>query len=407
MVLRAAASLLAIAWASAASAQTSTGTAGDRSAPEATAGTIGEVVVTAQRRSERLVDVPISVSIVSAAAIERAGGATIENITKVTPGPYLQRAVYGLSPTFRGVGSTLAASSGEQNIAMYVDNIYYPVPTGNIFDLGSVSDIEVLKGPQGTLFGRNATGGALLLRTLDPGFTTQGRVNLTYERFDQVRASAYLNMPLSDTVAVNGSVAYRYSEGHVRDLKTDDITNGGDSLTVRAKVLFQPTDDFSLVLTAAHAELDDGSGGVFQTQTPAPLLLLAGGGPIATDRWHSSMATDFFIRTKTDELSARAKLDTAAGTISSYTAFLRNELDALSDLSGSYLPQNVLVSVRTKTISQEVNFASKADQPLTYVVGLYYFRNRPRVPQLLQNGVPLFNTQSKTDSVAAYVDGAY
>jgi iron complex outermembrane receptor protein len=424
-------SMVAIAWASAAFAQNSSPVApapqeptpaahGETVVPMPTrpdTSDVNEIIVTAQRRSERLVDVPISVATASPADLERAGPTSLENLTKVTPGVYFQRAAYGLSPTVRGIGSTLPASAGEQNVALYVDEIYYPTPTGNVFDLASVAGVEVLKGPQGTLFGRNATGGAILIRTLDPDFVSAGRFNLSYERFNQVRASAYVNVPVNDKVAVNASVAYRYSEGYVHDLRSGDITDQGKSFTARGKLLLKPTDSFSVIFVAAHADFSDPTGTIVENLQPAPLITVASGGPIATDRLHSSTATDQFLKTSSDEYSARAKLDTGAGTVSSFTAFLRNKLDARSDLTGSYLdipslPKYVALKVDTKTFSQEVNLTSDADRQLTYVAGVYYFRNRGSVPFLLQaNGIPtempLFNTSSQNDAIAGYANATY
>ena len=403
IVKAAAASLLVLAWASGAAAQTAP-------APDANGvkpvSEVAEVVVTAQRRSQHLEEVPISVAVATSADLERAGGATIENLTKVTPGIYMQKAVYGLSPTVRGVGSTLPASGGEQNVAIYVDNIYYASPTGNVFDLASVSGIEVLKGPQGTLFGRNATGGAILIHTLDPTFSYAGKFNVSYARFNEVRTSGYLNIPLGDKVAVNGSIAYRSSDGFQRDLKTGALTGEGTSLTSRVKVLLQPTDNFTVILTGAHARFDDPTGDDFQNLRPAAYVTLLGG-PVSKDPDRTSQATHNVIKTGTDELSARAMYELEWGTFNSYTAYLRNSMDALNDLDGGYLGANVALSVRSKVFTQELNFASSKDGPLAYVAGLYYYNSKQAVPTLTQNGAPLFNSASQVSSVAAYVDGTY
>ncbi len=366
-----------------------------------------QVTVQAQRRSERLVDVPISVSTASPADLELAGPESIENLTKITPGIYLQRASYGLSPTIRGVGSTLAASSGEQNVGLYVDEIYYPTPTGNIFDLASVESVAVLKGPQGTLFGRNATGGAILVRTLDPDFTPAGRFNISYERFDQLRTSGYLNMPVNDKVAVNASLAYRKSEGYVEDLMTGEKTDEGENFTARGKLLYQPNDVFSLVLTVAHAEFSDPSGTGFRALQPAPLVQALGGGVIATDRYDSSYATKQEIETTFDEYSARARWDIWGGTLSSFTAYLKNDLVAVTDLTGSYVPYSLELSTNTDTFTQEVNFASDDSQPFSYVVGVYYFKNEGGLPYAIQNGDPLFFNKYDDWSASVYADGTY
>lgn len=408
--LTTASSMLALAWATSVHAQApAQPSAGEGGSPPAAAegAAVEEVVVTAQRRSERLVDVPISVVTATPEDLERAGGASIDNLTKLTPGVFFQRATYGLSPTIRGVGSTLVTSGGEQNVAMYVDNIYYPTPTGNIFDLASVAGIEVLKGPQGTLFGRNATGGAVLVRTRDPGFTREGAFNISYERFNQVRTSAYLNVPLGDRVAVNGTVAYRHSDGYVRDLRTGEITNESENFTVRGKLLLQPTDTLSAIFTVAHAELDDPTGTISQTLHPAPVLLRGNFGPIATDRFDSSKAQAEMLRTSTEEYSARLKLETRYGVLSSYTAFLDNSLRNTNDLSATYFPSQITSSTFTETFSQEVNFASLPGQPLNYVAGVYYFNNQTRAPGSTTNGTPVASSKSKVESASAYFDGTY
>lgn len=399
-------SMLAMAWAADAAAQ------GAPNAASADGTMLEEILVTAQRRSERLVDVPISVATASSDDLERAGPASIENLTKITPGVYFQRAVYGLAPTVRGIGSTLSAAGGEQNVALYIDEVYRPTPTANVFDLASVAGVEVLKGPQGTLFGRNATGGAILVRTLDPDFAPAGRLNLSYERFGQLRTSGYLNMPVTDMVAVNAAVAYRHSDGYVRDLKTDRIINEGHDFNVRGKLLFQPNEDVSIVLTAAHSEFDDPTGVDTKNLRPARLITLLGGGPIATDRWHSSNNVQQYIRTSGQEYGARAKVDLGSGTLTSITAYQRNKLDTLNEIDLSYINTNVIIKILTRTFTQEVNYASAPDEPLTYVVGAYYYHSEGEVPyfssQVLTPAfTPLYNSEGRVEAVAGYADGTY
>lgn len=403
-------SMLALTWATGAVAQVSASAAA--AATPADGAMVDEVVVTAQRRSERLVDVPISVATASADDLQRAGPSSIENLTKVTPGIYFQRAVYGLAPTVRGIGSTLSAAGGEQNVALYVDEVYQPTPTGNVFDVASIAGVEVLKGPQGTLFGRNATGGAILLRTLDPGFDVAARVNLSYERFDTFRGSAYLNVPVNDTIAFNGTVAYRDSGGYVRDLKTDDITYKGHDFNIRGKLLVQPSDDVSIVLAVSHYDFDDPTGVDTKNLKPARLITALGGGPVAMDRFHSSNNTDQFIRTSGEQYSGHAKVNIAGGTVSWITAYQINRLDSLNEIDLSYINTLVDVKVRTKVFTQEVNFASAPDGPLTYVAGLFYYHSDGVVPffrsQVLTPApTPLYNSEGKINALAGYADGTY
>lgn len=165
---------IALLWTGQAAAQDMSAPAGTAAASERhSSGTAQEpdssadIVVTAQRRSERLVDVPISISTVSTEQIELAGQDSLMSLNKLVPGVYMSKPVYFLSPTVRGVGSTLSLSN-ESAVAVYIDGVYQPSQASNVFDLASISGVEVVKGPQGTLFGRNATGGAILVKTLDP-----------------------------------------------------------------------------------------------------------------------------------------------------------------------------------------------------------------------------------------------
>jgi iron complex outermembrane receptor protein len=423
-------SMLAIAWAGVACAQGVPEAQDTTQAPTASVET-ADIVVTAQRRSERLIDVPISITSVSPSTLEQAGPTSLENLTKVVPGVFIQRAVYGLSPTIRGIGSTLSASGGEQNVATYIDGVYQPTPTGNVFDLASVSDLEVLKGPQGTLFGRNATGGALLIRTLDPGFTTAGRFNVSYERFDQVRSSAYLNLPITDTIAINGAVAYRHSKGYIRDNRTGALVNEGRNFTARGKILFQPTPNLSIILTGSHSDFDDPTGSNYVSGGLTNIYLVPGldSGPVAYDRFHLSHNTKDVVRTSTDEYNAHVKLDLDFGTLTSITAYIENDLFSINDLDNTYatipapitlpppLPpivvgtfptdQSVKLNVHTKTFSQEFNLSSKGNGPFSYIAGLYYFHNQATVPFLLSSGVPLFNAAGDGKAYAAYAEGTY
>lgn len=225
---------------------------------------IADIVVTAQKRSERLVDVPVSITAVSAENIEVAGQDSLLSLNKLVPGLYISQPVYFLSPTIRGVGSTLSVSN-ESAVAVYIDGVYQPAQASNIFDLASISGIEVLKGPQGTLFGRNATGGAILVNTLNPSFKTAGRMNLSYARFGELRANGYVNLPMSDAVAANAAVSYRYSPGYIRDIRTGRLVNEANSFAARGKLLVQASDDLEVILTGSHTQYSDPTASNYQT----------------------------------------------------------------------------------------------------------------------------------------------
>ena len=147
-----------------------------------TGGLVEEVVVTAQRRAESLQNVPISITVASGEQLENAGVSRLENISLIAPAVQLSRIGVYTQPAIRGVTTTLAGNY-ENNVSVYVDGYYLPFTRGLNLDLVNIGQVQVLKGPQGTLFGRNATGGAILIQTLDPSMTERsGRVNATYRK---------------------------------------------------------------------------------------------------------------------------------------------------------------------------------------------------------------------------------
>jgi len=148
----------------------------------------GAIIVTAQRRAEAQVDVPISITNLTSDALETASVQQLADIGKVTPALRFDFAGGFFQPTIRGIGTAVTTSGGGGNVGIYVDGFYSPNPLAADFDLISVDSIQVLKGPQGTLFGRNTTGGAILVSTRAPstnGNAFEGRIS--YGRYNQLR----------------------------------------------------------------------------------------------------------------------------------------------------------------------------------------------------------------------------
>jgi len=214
----------------------------------------GEIIVTAQRRAERLIDVPISISALSGNALEQAGIRSTEDLTAVIPG--LNFATNGAfaQPTVRGIGTTVTSAGNDANVAIYIDGVYQPNQIANFSDLVDLEQVEVLKGPQGTLFGRNATGGAIRVTTKRPSFTPEARLTASYGRFDDVRLTAFGTAPLSDEIAVSFAFLYGDDQGYVRNIGTGNRVADSNAMSIRGKILLQPTDGLEFILTASRTE---------------------------------------------------------------------------------------------------------------------------------------------------------
>ena len=138
-----------------------------------------EIIVTAQKRSERLQDVPVTITALSADYLQKNGVERMSELPTAVPGLIWSNQGAWIEPNIRGVYTNVAAIGSGSPIAIYLDGIYQPSQSGTIFNLPDVRDVEVLKGPQGTLFGRNATGGAIAIYTRDPSFTPTGDINVS------------------------------------------------------------------------------------------------------------------------------------------------------------------------------------------------------------------------------------
>ncbi|PKP71944.1 MAG: hypothetical protein CVT83_02445 [Alphaproteobacteria bacterium HGW-Alphaproteobacteria-5] len=398
---------VALLWAGQASAQDMSGQPGNGvDAPADVAD--GEIIVTAQKRSERLVDVPVSITAVSSDSLSRAGLDSLISLNKLVPGLYINQPSYFLSPTIRGVGSTLAVSN-EGAVALYVDGVYQPAQASTVFDLASVSGVEVLKGPQGTLFGRNATGGAILVKTLDPGFQPEVKANVSIGRFTELRMSGYANLPVSDTIAANVAASYKHSDGFIRDVRTNRLVNESKSFAVRGKVLFAPSDDIELILTASHTQYSDPTPQMFRSLHGENALSgRPGAGPLATDIFHTSHNVAGMLKNRSQEYTSHLNIDTGLGTLSSITALKRDKLSTSQEGDATYLPVlSASFNFYNRTFTQEVNLTSPSGSPFSYVVGAYYFHNRKYYDPFQYNGIDFLTQEQWTDALAGYADGTY
>jgi iron complex outermembrane receptor protein len=231
-------------------------------APQSDAGSgdLNEIVVTAQRREERLVNVPISITALSSEKLQDSGVTDMGSLASVVPGLHIDISGAFFQPSIRGVGTAISGTGASANIATYVDGVYKPNALSNDFDFIDVDSIEVLKGPQGTLFGRNATGGAILVNTKGPTFDTQFETKVNYGSFHTVNAAAFASTGFTDVLAGSISVGYTHSEGWVLNTVTDESANKVQDYTLRAKLLFKPNDTFNALLILDGEEINDPSG---------------------------------------------------------------------------------------------------------------------------------------------------
>lgn len=368
----------------------------------------GEIVVTAQRRAERLADVPISITALSGEGLANAGVRSTEDLTSAVPG--LNFATNGAfaQPTVRGIGTTVSSAGNDANVAIYVDGVYQPNQIGNFSDLVDIDQVEVLKGPQGTLFGRNATGGAIRVTTRAPSWTPSARVSASYGSFDEVKVSGYVTGPVSDRLAVSLGLVYGDDDGYVRNIGTGNKVAQSKVFGVRGKLLFKASDALDFTLSAAHNA---------RTSNPAFTLgvlngnnnsLSAAGSIPANGPRQVSLSFDPTITVDSNQFSLTARADLGFAQLTSITSYGEIETYLVTDTDRTNLALGRAdIPGTEKTWTQEVNLVSQGSDDLKWFLGAFYYNDDSSNYTQINLG-SLYNVITlKTEAIAPFGEVNY
>jgi iron complex outermembrane receptor protein len=331
-----------------------------------------EIIVTAQRRAQNIQDVPISVTAVSADMLQQTGAIDITDIQKFTPNATVEVA-RGSNSTLiafiRGVGQQDPLWGFEPGVGIYVDDVYVARPQGAVLDIFDIDRIEVLRGPQGTLYGRNTIGGAIKYVTKgldleDP--TLSARVNVgSYGQFDQIVSGS---IPLGETFAIGAAVANYQRDGFGENLNTGAEHYNKDILAGRISARWQPTDAFDVRL-AADITQDDSNAKHGHRLLPS----FDGTLPVTDSEYDTRAGVGDNNEVETKGVSLTASWDVSdALTVKSITAY--REGDTVTPIDFDALPQadfDVPAFYADSQFSQELQFLYNSDR-LSGVAGLYY-----------------------------------
>ncbi|MEP1231257.1 MAG: TonB-dependent receptor [Litorimonas sp.] len=227
---------------------------------------IDEVVVTARKRVENQQDVPIAITTLTAADFESRNITNIARLDEVAPNITIDATapISGSSNAtsifIRGVGQTDFIPTSDPGVGVYLDGVYIARSTGGLLDLKDVNSVEILRGPQGTLFGKNTIGGAVNVTTIKPSTDDFfGEAKVTTGRFDRLDFEGAVNVPLSDTLAVRLSGKRTSSDGFGERLLTGESLGGEDRFTLRGSARWQPTDRLTVDIAADYSDADEDS----------------------------------------------------------------------------------------------------------------------------------------------------
>jgi iron complex outermembrane receptor protein len=214
-----------------------------------------DIVVTAQRREQKLQDVPASVTSLSGDTLLSKGVQNTQDLTIAVPGLFWARSTNFNQPTIRGVGNRNSAPGDEPNVATYLDGVYQPDQIGTLFELSGVERVEVLKGPQGTLFGRNATGGVIKIVTKKPSFNFSGSASASYGSFGYKKGTFYATGPIiPDRIAASIAAVAFGDDGYVKNLYLGNTMGKSSGLAIRPKLYVQISDDVTLELNGLYTK---------------------------------------------------------------------------------------------------------------------------------------------------------
>jgi len=345
------------------------------------------IVTTAQRRAESLQDVPVAVTVVDAAALETRNiedtldlQAVVPNLNIATNGGTANVARIFL----RGIGEDESRGAVEPAVGTYIDGVYIGRLVGSLLDLVDLQQVEVLRGPQGTLYGRNSNGGAIKITSVKPQQDFAGSARVTYGNLNRFDGKAMLNVPIGETTAARISGLYKTRDGYVdANLNGDLVGNSRedigamDTIAIRGQ-LSQDIGNWNILLSADYTEDDsdpvpgtidpsiDADGDIF-TLEPAPGMTCSSfvPAPFLSVGCFSAYSNE----TKSQGVSATITGDFAGHNASSITAFRRLDDDLSTQIGLPFVQQT-----DQEQFSQEITLASDKEGPFNYVVGGFYFK---------------------------------
>nr|WP_315445537.1 TonB-dependent receptor [uncultured Pseudomonas sp.] len=392
------------------------------------------VTVEARRRSEDAQQVPTAMSVLGAQTLEEQRLYRLQDLQQAMPSvnvAFMHARQSSLS--IRGLGNNPASDGLEGSAGIYLDNVYLGRPGMAVFDLLDVEQIELLRGPQGTLFGKNTTAGVLNITTRRPSFTPQGSLSTSVGEDGYTQTQASFSGPLNDTLA-GRIAAYRTREnGYVENDFDGHTLGGGVRQGARGQLLFQPNEDFNLRWLADYHE-EDSSAGTRSLFSTGPTIngvnryeqrAAAVGATLAKGR-HVNLDADQSVKVFQGGTSLEANWNLPGDyTLTSISAYRwwdftpRNDDELNVDVM-----HNVGQSARDKQYSQEIRLASPIGERFDYVLGGYYFRQEMRntvftdygplgdtwngTPQgALNNVTSVGHGEVDTDSFATFAQGTW
>lgn len=362
---------------------------------------IEEVVVTARKREENLQDTPLSVAAFTANDMKVRQIHSSDQLSQITPNLSFssQAPSSGSNASsqifIRGIGQTEFLPSTDPGVGLYIDGVYMARSVGGTLDFADLERIEVLRGPQGTLFGRNTIGGAIDIHTRKPSEEFGGEVEIKVGSDDQIEVMADINIPISENLLTKFSVGKRNRDGYVKRIVDGDDLGDDNTIGARAAVLWTPSDDVKVFWTADYNKEDEnGSPQVFNSISSGNLFALVSsaraGCPApgteladprcANNQWDAGPYANngtFPVASELEGWGTQLTVDWDLGWMSIKSITSYRDMDWFASRDADNTPFTILHTQNDDTqdqFSQELQFSGTAlEDRLQWLVGLYYF----------------------------------
>ena len=350
-------------------------------AEETSARTLETVTVTATKREQTLQDVPVAVSVVDNSVIEKAQIIDLSDLQSVVPSFNVGQLQSSANTNFiiRGFGNGANNAGIEPSVGVFIDGVYRSRSAAQIADLPNLQRVEVLRGPQSTLFGKNASAGVVSIVTSEPQFEFGGNIEGTVSNFNGYRAKGYVTGPISDTLAFSLGGSYNVRDGYATDLASGTETNERNRYGIRGELLFTPQDNMNFRLIGDYDVIDENccvAANLVNGPTGGIIQAIGGNlepeNPFSYDVFYNFPSTN---EIENGGLSLQGDIDFDGFTFTTITAYRLSErlTNADSDFTSADLVRENVEDVAIDTFTQEFRLTSTGDGNVDWQVGAFYF----------------------------------
>lgn len=342
---------------------------------------IDDVVVTATKRETTLLDTPISVSVTSGATIQEAQIRDLIDLQTVVPSLRVSQLQSSANTNFiiRGFGNGANNPGIEPSVGVFIDGVYRSRSAAQIADLPNVKRVEVLRGPQSTLFGKNASAGIISIVTAEPSFKFGGNVEATYGNYNAFIVKGDVTGPITDTLAFSLAGNYNRRDGYIRDLALNTNFNDRNRYGFRGQLLFQPSSDLKFRLIADFDSIDENCCAVVNLVAgPTVGVIRAIGGNVVTGNPFSyTVFNNYRSVNQIDNYGISLQGDKDFGKFTLTTISAARGVDSFTNQDSDFTSADLIGTNRNRTnirtLTHEVRLASNFGGRFEFLLGGYYF----------------------------------